>query len=254
MTLPQGPESLHVFVRWIGADGWNDNYVEDIAPYILPETMSWDAGEDIVSQSLNGITPSRLKFTLLNTDGRFSPGNPDSPLNNGTIAGQSVGEGRCVNLFIDLGFDSDNANLSSLTLSGVTFFPLFNPGTTDYTATVDEDLIETTVSAVMFQDDATIVITPADDDAGTAGHQVDLDIGDTDVVVTVTAEDGTTKAYTVAITRPDPNAPSTNANLHELALSGITLFPVFDPATTHLHGECRYGFGRDYGYSHQSRR
>ena len=47
-----------------------------------------------------------------------------------------------------------------------------------------------------------VVITPADSNTVTAGHQVSLSAGKNAVAITVTAEDGaTTKTYTVNINR-----------------------------------------------------
>ena len=49
------------------------------------------------------------------------------------------------------------------------------------------------------------VRVPRDDDAGTDGVQVDLDMGSNGIRVTVTAEDGTTTCvYTVVVTRAPP--------------------------------------------------
>ena len=51
-------------------------------------------------------------------------------------------------------------------------------------------------------------ITPDDADAGRRaheyGHQVDLDVGENIITVTVTAEDESTPTYTVTVTREAP--------------------------------------------------
>ena len=61
---------------------------------------------------------------------------------------------------------------------------------------------EVTVSAMANHSSATVVINPADADANTAGHQVTLDSGDTDITVTVTAADGlTTRDYALTVRR-----------------------------------------------------
>ena len=57
-------------------------------------------------------------------------------------------------------------------------------------------------------------------------------MGDTEITLTVTAEDATTtKEYTVTVTREAPGI-SSDANLGTLSLSDGTLSPTFDMATT----------------------
>ncbi len=110
---------------------------------------------------------------------------------------------------------SDDAGLSALSLSSGTLSPVFAATTYDYTASVANSVSSTTVTATPNAADATVVITPmVDADAGTDGHQVNLNVGDTTITVTVTAQDSTTtETYTVTVTRatvtpPAPQPPS----------------------------------------------
>ena len=100
---------------------------------------------------------------------------------------------------------SDDATLSALSLSGVTLSPSFAADTLAYTGSVDNALTSTTVTAKANDDGATVAIVPADLLAdATDGHQVALDVGDTTISATVTAEDGTTtQTYTVTVTRAE---------------------------------------------------
>ena len=69
-----------------------------------------------------------------------------------------------------------------------------------------------------------------DADSATAGHQVNLAVGETTIKVRVTASDTTTqKTYTVTVTRA---AAATDATLKSLALSEGELNPAFAAATT----------------------
>ena len=114
---------------------------------------------------------------------------------------------------------SSDATLQMLALSDITLSPEFDSATMEYTATVAY-VESTTVSAMATHDGATI------DGAG----EMSLMVGENTVEVMVTAEDGTTTmTYTVTVT---VTAPSSDATLQTLALSGITLSPAFDPATT----------------------
>ena len=67
------------------------------------------------------------------------------------------------------------ATLTNLTLSGVTLG--FASATTRYTASVANAVDKTTVAATAATG-ATAVITPPDADANTAGHQVNLAVGE----------------------------------------------------------------------------
>ena len=126
---------------------------------------------------------------------------------------------------------SDDATLSALSLSGVTLSPAFASGTIRYTASAANSVESTTVTASTSHASAAVVTMPADADANTAGHQVNLGVGDTEITAEVTAEDGSAmKTYTVTVTRA-PAGASSDATLRELTLSGVTLSPAFASGT-----------------------
>ena len=121
---------------------------------------------------------------------------------------------------------STDATLSALTMSSVDF-GTFVPGTASYTASVANSASQTTVTPTVNHPGASYVIklggvTDAD---GT----VPLSVGSNVITVEVTAEDdGTTRTYTVTVTRAAP--PSTDATLRSLTLSGVD-FGTFDSTT-----------------------
>ena len=87
----------------------------------------------------------------------------------------------------------------------------------------------------------TVVATPAHPDAtvseGTG--EMTLSEGENTISVTVTAEDGTSQeTYTVMVTVTAER--SSVATLQALTLSGITLSPAFDSATTEYTAEVEY--------------
>ena len=104
---------------------------------------------------------------------------------------------------------STDATLSALSLgTGVTLSPAFASDTYAYTASVANDIAEVTVTPTTTDTDATFEYLDSsdaeldDEDTNAAGHQVELDVGDTVFKVKVTAEDGTTtQNYTVTVTR-----------------------------------------------------
>ena len=124
---------------------------------------------------------------------------------------------------------STDATLSGLTLSGVNI-GTFDPATIGYTASVVNDVTETTVTATANDNGATYVVKlgGTEDADGTVG----LAVGDNAVSVEVTAEDGqTTKTYTVTVTRTVAPPPFDDATLSGLSLSGVN-FGKFNSATT----------------------
>ena len=110
---------------------------------------------------------------------------------------------------------SADATLSGLALAddegtAVALNEAFVPGETiytAYTASVANPVGQVTVTPATRGPNATVEYLDgdgnplADADAGTDGQQVALDVGDTVIGVRVTAQDGTTRTYTVTVTR-----------------------------------------------------
>ena len=114
---------------------------------------------------------------------------------------------------------STDATLKGLTLSGIDF-GTFTSDTESYSASVAYRLSRTSVIPTVNHSGARYVtklggVTDDDD-------MVSLVAGSNVITVVVTAEDGsTTKTYTVTVTRAAPPAPSTDATVKGLTLSGI---------------------------------
>ncbi len=119
---------------------------------------------------------------------------------------------------------STDNNLASLTVSNATISPAFSAGTTNYTASVPFDVSKLNISA-----------TAADSKAKVSVNSPNLTPnGTTNVTITVTAENGAKKTYTIAVTRAqDPNyQASGNNNLSGITVEGFLLSPVFTPENT----------------------
>ena len=86
---------------------------------------------------------------------------------------------------------SSNANLASIKLSSGSLSPAFNANTTNYSATVKYNVDSITITGSVADGKSTYV------GGGTFGLQV----GDNQRVLTVTAQDGTKKSYTINIKR-----------------------------------------------------
>ena len=102
---------------------------------------------------------------------------------------------------------SSDATLSALAVNDgnadLTLTPAFAPGTTSYAASVANSVATVTVSATANHANARVGIAPADAASGMTGHQVLLSEGTNEITVTVTAEDDSTQAYRVTVTRAE---------------------------------------------------
>jgi len=116
-------------------------------------------------------------------------------------------------------FRSSNANLSNLTVNPGTLTPAFSPTTTNYTVNVPYAVSSITITGTAAETSATVV----------GNGTKPLNVGSNTFTITVTAQDGTTKNYTVNVTRA---APSANANLSNLTVSAGILTPDFNTAIT----------------------
>jgi hypothetical protein len=133
------------------------------------------------------------------------------------------------------------ADLASLSLSGVTLSAAFTSATTTYTATVPNATTSTTITAAATQASASI--------AG-AGSRT-LNVGSNPLTVTVTAEDGNTKPYTVTVLRnPLPVAvtsvatpvTATSATLNgSINAGGVSTATSFEYGTTTAYGQTMTG-------------
>ncbi len=118
---------------------------------------------------------------------------------------------------------ADN-NLASLTVSNAVISPAFSAGIKEYTAEVPFEVSKLNISAAA-----------ADSGAKVSVDNPDLTPnGTTKVTVTVTAENGAKKTYTISVKRAqDPNYTASKDNtLSALHVDGFLLSPVFHTDTT----------------------
>jgi len=126
---------------------------------------------------------------------------------------------------------STNADLRDLTLSAGTLNPVFLPGTTVYSVSVDSSVSSITVTPTTADSGARVSVNGKMVESGNASDEIVLMEGDNLITVMVTAQDGIqTNRYSVTVTRA--SAPSSNADLSSLTLSNGTLRPAFAAATT----------------------
>lgn len=95
---------------------------------------------------------------------------------------------------------SSNADLSGLALSAGTLSPAFNKETVSYSAEVGNSTSSISVTAAVYDSAAAVKVNGVAEASGSA-VPVALSVGSNSVQVTVTAQDGTAKTYTVTVTR-----------------------------------------------------
>ncbi|MHC0039056.1 DUF4073 domain-containing protein [Pseudoneobacillus sp. C159] len=109
---------------------------------------------------------------------------------------------------------SANADLSNLVVNKGALTPDFAAGTLEYTVDVTNEVNQIGVTAVMAEGNASVKVNGT---AAVSGNEVILPlvVGDNEVIITVTAQDGTTvKTYKVVVTRDlfHPQAPTVTAD------------------------------------------
>lgn len=114
---------------------------------------------------------------------------------------------------------SGDCDLKSLTVSNAAISPVFAAGTLNYTADVPFDVSKLDVKAEAGDGKAKVSVNSPNLTPG----------GTTKVTITVTAENGNKKTYTITVKRAqDPNyKASSNNDLKSISVDGFLLSPVF---------------------------
>ncbi len=157
-----------------------------------------------------------------------SVGTKSSYMVNVTASGSNVFEDgnnwRMLEVSVSAATLSDNADLAGLTISSGTLSPQFSSSDITYTASVDSSVTQVTVTPTASDSSAAITVNDNIVPSGTGHIVTGLNVGTNTVTVIVTAQDSTTKTYTITLTRA---ALSDNADLAGLTISSGTLSPQF---------------------------
>ncbi len=165
-----------------------------------------DMADSSTATVYTGSTGGTITVASTSSSGSSS----DSSSSSGSTSGNSTSSTR----------KSSNANLSNLGIRPNDFSG-FTPGTTTYNVTVPEDVESVEVYATAQDSKATI--------SGTGNKT--LEYGENALSVVVTAEDGTTKTYTVNVTREGEESteePTEIVNgLSNITIGDLELTPSF---------------------------
>ena len=113
--------------------------------------------------------------------------------------------------------EKSNKNLSSLEVVGYNISPYFNKNNSTYTVIIPQDVSSIDINA---EPEATGAIVRV-------SGNTKLTKSENTVSVRVTAQDGTSKAYTITVLKE----PEVNLKLSNLQIEGIDLEPVFNSDT-----------------------
>ncbi len=117
---------------------------------------------------------------------------------------------------------SSNADLSRLILSSGILNPAFDAGVTTYTAKVGYNVATMTVTPTVADPTATVEVDDNRVASGQESSPIMLNVGKNTIVVTVTAQDGSTQKYTMKVNRQSPPPsyyPVTNVSLDPTSLT-----------------------------------
>jgi alpha-tubulin suppressor-like RCC1 family protein len=173
-----------------------------LAPVFASGTTSYTASVPNATASVT-VTPTKADATATVTVNGGSPANPVA-LNvgaNPVTVLVTAQDGTPKTYTVTVTRLSNNADLSNLTLSSGTLAPAFASGTS-YTASVPNAIASVTVTPTVADGTATVTVN-----GGSPATPVALGIGVNTIPVLVTAQDGTPKTYTVAVTRQNSLGP-----------------------------------------------
>lgn len=117
---------------------------------------------------------------------------------------------------------STNKSLKELIVKGYKLTPEFNSQTTKYNLTLNETDEILDITATPEDEKATVNIT---------GNE-SFKVGNNIVKITVTAEDGTARIYTITVSKNNEEGVVDSLKLASLQISNATLEPEFDPNIT----------------------
>lgn len=174
-----------------------------------------------VSSSYNGGNKT-INVTVKQREQQpTTPSTPPTNTNNNTntkpnTANNNTATNNTTNNNTATNTKNNNANLSVLQVNQEGLTPNFNKNKTNYAITVGENVDSLKVTATPEASTSKVNVT----------GNTNLKNGDNKVYVTVTAQDGTKKVYTITVTKT-ADAVKSNSYLQNLIVENATLSPEF---------------------------
>ena len=185
----------------------DQKFTEDVHDY------SSTVGNDVEKITLLAASPNENAAIYVNgvkmTDGKLKDLTLQTGMNTFVIT-VSDGENETVTYTLKVEkHESDDNLLTSIGLSKGSL--TFDSKVTAYHASVENEVQSVTVTPTL--SDSKAIVKVNGKDATSAGVKVTLPVGKTTVKITVTAENGDEKTYTLTITRAAASAKETNRKL-----------------------------------------
>lgn len=193
------------YLTFISASGNSGNFTQTNSPGVVRVVDYLGSGSaSKMSFTLTFKTLKTGTTKLTPSEYNFSSGSADS-ITPGAIGDSTI-------KIVPVPEASSDATLSSLSISGGTLTPAFNANTTEYTALVDFSVESLAVSAIKNHTGASVYVS---------GNETLIE-GENTVTVTVTAENGAQKVYTIKVTRgKNPLSTGLTATLSDGVTSEI---------------------------------
>lgn len=121
---------------------------------------------------------------------------------------------------------SHDATLAGLSLSAGSLSPSFSPMTSNYSARVADSVTSITVTPLVSEGHATVSVNGQIVASGSASPAISLTTGSNAISVMVTAQDGTTRAYSITVNRSETPPASANSSSTVAAGSVNNLIPL----------------------------
>ncbi|MCU6791576.1 InlB B-repeat-containing protein [Paenibacillus sp. WQ 127069] len=183
-------------------------------------TLNWKSVQGSVSYNVYGGTASRSYGAApIGTVTGATYSYVASGLTNGTsyyftvMANSTGGNSLYSNEVIAMPLSGDTS-LKSLNLTGVTLSPTFEPGVFSYTTIVPSSVAAVTVTAAVYEKNATAKITV--NGIEIMDDQVTLNMGRNIIGIVVTAQNGVTNTYVVTVDRLFPKSGSSSAESNQV--------------------------------------
>ena len=135
---------------------------------------------------------------------------------------------------------SANADLASLSVSAGSLTPAFGAATTTYGLALPFSTSSINVTPTVAEANASVTVNGVPVASGASSGAIAVAPGASTVLVSVTAQSGAVKTYTINVSR---TAASGNADLAGLAVTGGSLSPAFAPGATAYSISLPFGAG-----------
>jgi tRNA threonylcarbamoyladenosine modification (KEOPS) complex Pcc1 subunit len=227
LTTANVPNGTTLYWTTLGADGYGTITTGDFTDNTLEGTVTVQGNSAVITRSARAdlTTEGSELFQLEIRETSYT-----SPvlITSSSSLGGSIAIG---DTSITPPVSSSDAKLFSLTISSGALDPLFDSNTTSYTASLANGVSSVTVTPTRNESHASIKVNGNSVTSGSASGTINLNVGANTITIVVTAQDGTTKTYTITVGVIGEPPVSSDARLSTLTISTGTLSPVFDSNT-----------------------